>query len=640
MGGYASVGERLTDEIHNIPLHELINKFVPSIEIKKAGKNYVALCPFHKEKTPSLSISDTKGSYHCFGCGVGGDAITFLEEYYHIEFYEAESMICDKYGISFISDPKQEENIRIRNEVIKINEAACHFFKDKLQNSPAQDYLLKRINEDTIKEWNLGYAPQNRYRLGDYLTNCTINMGVFLESGLLKESDYREEELYSFFSHKIIIPIKDQQGKIVGFAGRAIGDEKPKYINISSSKAYNKSDILFGIDKAYNAIRESGEAIVVEGYFDVIKLSQEGIENCICPGGTSLTEQHLERISGIPSKQRDKKIIMCFDGDDGGKRNAERIGKEALKFGYNLYFKSLPEGMDPDDYLKKHTKKEFLNIPNKELLDFILELEGINKDANEGLIIQKVDKKIYPLIDISKSPLQKRLWLTKLTNKLGLSGLEIVLRDYKNHLNTLNVGNDEDTFNVEELFLYMLTLYPAYRGKVRKKILKEHFSKDSYFKYFDFISDRKKTDHILLNPGQKINEGTLFEENDRVNILSEFEKHCRNKKGYEEISRIFFINFPETYTPAFALSLMKKEMLVKELDELKERIENGNSNLIDDYNKTYRKYFSLNRRIKKETIKGEIKSLEEQLNKAKTTKEKNKINKNIGAKIRQLNSVI
>jgi DNA primase len=323
-----------------------------SVKLQRAGREWKACCPFHKEKTPSFTLSDEKGFYHCFGCGAHGDAISWLTDARGLPFMEAVKELADAAGIEVPApDPRAQQKAERAAGLYDVMEAAQHFYEEQLgglEGGEARAYLEKRAISDRIrKRFGFGYAPDARNKLRVALRDFGNDKPV--EAGLLIAPE-NEREPYDRFRGRLMFPIRDQRGRIIGFSGRIVGAGEPKYLNSPDTPLFDKGRSLFNIDKAAPASREAKRVIVVEGQMDVIALDQAGISEAVAPLGTALTETQLGllwRLSPSP--------ILCFDGDAPGQKAAVRAALRALPAvgpGRSLGFITLPAGQDPDDLIR------------------------------------------------------------------------------------------------------------------------------------------------------------------------------------------------------------------------------------------------------------------------------------------------
>ncbi|WP_310467696.1 DNA primase [Sphingomonas sp.] len=321
----------------------------PSVKLLKAGREFKACCPFHNEKTPSFTVNDDKGFYHCFGCGAHGDAIRFLTDARGLPFMEAVKELAGKAGMEVPApDPRSQERAEQSAGLTDVMASAQKWFADQLagaDGAQARDYLARRgIDPATTARFGLGLAPTGRSRLKAALNS--VGEDKLVETGMLIRPD-DGGETYDRFRGRLMIPIRDARGRIIAFGGRILGDGEPKYLNSPETILFDKGRTLYNIDRAGPASRTAKRLIVVEGYMDVIALDRAGISEVVAPNGTAVTEAQLERMWRL-----DPSPILCFDGDSAGRKAAIRAAVRALPLlapERTLRFAELPPGQDPDD---------------------------------------------------------------------------------------------------------------------------------------------------------------------------------------------------------------------------------------------------------------------------------------------------
>jgi len=340
-------------------LSTLIGK---TVKVQKAGREYKACCPFHNEKTPSFTINDEKGFYHCFGCGAHGDAIRWMTDHRGLPFMEAVKELAQSAGMEVPTpDPHAARRAEQAKGLHDAMEAAQRFFVKQLEGmegAEARAYLQKRgISNETVKAFGFGYAPDARGRLKAALAE--FGEAMLVETGLLVDPEGGRES-YDRFRGRLMLPIRDIRGRVIAFGGRILGQGEPKYLNSPDTPLFDKGRTLYNIDRASPASRQTDRIVVVEGYMDVVALAQAGIKDVVAPMGTAVTEHQIERLwkmADVP--------IMCFDGDTAGQKAANRAATRALpllKPGKSLSFATLPTGMDPDDIVRSSGAESFRNF--------------------------------------------------------------------------------------------------------------------------------------------------------------------------------------------------------------------------------------------------------------------------------------
>lgn len=327
-----------------------------TVKVTKAGREFKACCPFHNEKTPSFTINDEKGFYHCFGCSAHGDAIRWMTDQRGLSFMDAIKELASEAGMEVpAADPRAAKQAEERAGLHDVMAAAQEHFVAALagfEGAGAREYLARRgMTAETIKAFGFGFAADSRTALKTALKEFGVPMLV--EAGLLIAVD--DKEPYDRFRGRLMIPIRDPRGRVIAFGGRILGDGEPKYLNSPDTPLFDKGRTLYNLDKCSPASRQTGRVIVVEGYMDVIAIAQAGFGDAVAPLGTALTEQQIQMLWRMTEKP-----LLCFDGDAAGQKAALRAALRALpllKPGHSLQFVTLPEGQDPDDLVKKSGPK-------------------------------------------------------------------------------------------------------------------------------------------------------------------------------------------------------------------------------------------------------------------------------------------
>jgi DNA primase len=374
----------VVEEIHNkIDIVEFIGRYV---KLKKQGSNYVGLCPFHQEKTPSFTVSPSKQLYHCFGCGASGDIVTFLMRIENLTFKDAINQLAKEAGIE-VPEFIPKDNID-RDILLEINEEIKNYFVEHLKGLP-YEYLLKRgLTEESIKTHQIGFIGEDNREIFHHL----LSKG-FKKEDILRTGNFRIDNtgnIVSYFYNRIMIPIFDLSGKVVGFSGRSFSGQEPKYLNSIDSPIFKKGEVLYLMNLSKEYIRETKEAIVVEGYFDAIALFENGIKNVVSTMGTSFTEQHARLLKRFASK-----IYFFFDNDLGGRSGAERAVEICNKVELTPLVITSNSNLDPDEIILKYGKDavtEMLKSAKDPVL-FILDFELSKTDgtlASKNAVIQKV----------------------------------------------------------------------------------------------------------------------------------------------------------------------------------------------------------------------------------------------------------
>lgn len=339
----------------------------PTVKLLRAGREWKACCPFHNEKTPSFTVNDDKGFYHCFGCGAHGDAIRFLTDHRGMPFMDAVKELAAKAGLDVPApDPKAKERADRAATLTDVMGDVAKWYSEQLQGTAgaeAREYLKRRgIDQNAIVRFGIGLAPDSRNALKRALGK--LGEDKLVETGMLIKPD--EGETYDRFRGRLMIPIRDPRGRVIAFGGRILGEGEPKYLNSPETPLFDKGRTLYNIDRASPASRAAKRLIVVEGYMDVIALDRVGIAEVVAPNGTAVTEAQLERMWRL-----DPSPIMCFDGDSAGRKAAIRAALRALPHlapDRTVRFVELPSGQDPDDIVRSGggelLKNESLQVPH------------------------------------------------------------------------------------------------------------------------------------------------------------------------------------------------------------------------------------------------------------------------------------
>lgn len=388
------------------------------VALKKRGKNFIGLCPFHEEKTPSFTVSPEKQLFYCFGCGAGGNIFSFLQKKENLSFIEAVKTIASSLNIKISQENTSE------NEVFyKINSDASDFYSRclfKNEGRSALNYLINRgLKKETISAFKLGYTGEGWKGLKEHLKRL-YSEDMLFKVGLLQKGN----PSYDWTRNRITFPIFDRFNRVVGFGARALDESLPKYINTKETPIYNKSYILYGINRAIKSIKEKNEVILVEGYTDVIMCHQSGFENVVGVCGTSLTEGHISAI------RQTENVVVSFDPDKAGIKAVERGLHLLINKGFTLFVISLPK-TDPADFLKERGKDAFLDLlsSKEEFSDFLLNIAR-QKEREEGIryllpFIEKMDDIIKRSLFIKKA--SSELFIDEEAIKLSLKKKEVRL---------------------------------------------------------------------------------------------------------------------------------------------------------------------------------------------------------------------
>lgn len=540
------------------------------IKLQKAGRNYRASCPFHSEKTPSFMVSPERQLWRCFGCNKGGSIFDFVMEIEGVEFGDALKILAQRAGVELKKiDPKLKTE---RTRLYEICDLASRFFIKQLEASQTGRKMQKYLNErglktETIKDWQVGYAPNQWQALLDFLNSRGYSDEEVLRAGLAIKSEKSANRIkhYDRFRDRIIFPIRDINGVIVGFTGRENPDnpneQMGKYINTPNTLIYDKSRILYGLDKAKSDIRKKDMCILVEGQTDVIMSHQAGFANAVASSGTALTEYQLKII-----KRYTENLATAFDMDSAGEIATKRGIDLAWEFGFNTKVISLPNNQDPADYIKKDASLWSKSIDNAEnLVQFYLNNAFSKNDPNTAEGKKEITRTILPIIKKIPNRVEQAHWLQESAKRLMVQESVLVEElkkikntDYRARENCINnsIANravDYDNFPLEEYAIGLVLVYPNAFKKYQNKLCK--LFNNSYLKE---ILETLKKNNVKNNDLKTLKENLpsdLFEKANSIifktetqnNLVEEFDPEkeiefcfsqlCR-RKTQKELNRL------------------------------------------------------------------------------------------------------
>ena len=400
-----------------------------TVMLKKAGKNYLGLCPFHSEKTPSFTVSPDKQIFYCFGCRAGGNVFSFLMKQDGLQFPEAAKMLAQRCGIDIPEEKRsaaQKKRANEREHLLAVNRQARDFFHNCLVKSPSgqagREYLAKRgITKAFIDSFQLGYVPPGWDNALKHFAKKHVPSKLLEIAGLvvLKKN---QKGYYDRFRNRIIFPIFDVSNQVVGFGGRVLDDALPKYLNSPETVVYNKSRSLYGLNRAKRACRKSGKVFIVEGYFDLISLHLNGIENAVATLGTALTPEHIRILRGFAEQ-----AILIFDSDEAGIKAAKRSTGLFRKENIEGRIVVLPTGYDPDAFIREYGAKGFMQAADRslEVMDFLIQIaEKRHGRSIEGKI-RTVEDMIAPMASI-EDKVARSLHIKQLAERIGIEETAII----------------------------------------------------------------------------------------------------------------------------------------------------------------------------------------------------------------------
>ncbi|MGE5389683.1 MAG: DNA primase [Deltaproteobacteria bacterium] len=396
----------------------IVDIVAETVNLTRKGNRYWGLCPFHDEKTASFTVTPERNMYYCFGCHAGGDAFSFVMKTRGLEFKEALELLAGKAGVELSSRPQAKELDR-RKKIIEINHAAAAYYQQVLARVPeARSYINQRgLDQDIVERFQLGFAMDQWNNLEEYLLRKGFSQEYIKSSGLIKRNE-RRNTYYDLFRGRIMFPIYNQNGSVIGFGGRVMDDGLPKYLNTPDTDVYSKRKNLYGLYQGKEAIRQSNELLLVEGYMDCIRMHQFGFINCVATLGTALTREQAALMHRYAEN-----VVIIYDGDEAGQREALRASSILVEEGLKTSILTLPGGKDPDELLELSGKEEFrryIQNNKKSHIEFRLNryMAGENMSDLEAKI--RVISTISPDIRALDSELEKDFYVKLLSRRLAL----------------------------------------------------------------------------------------------------------------------------------------------------------------------------------------------------------------------------
>ena len=399
---------------------ELADIVAETVQLTRKGNRYWGLCPFHQEKTSSFSVTPDRNMFYCFGCHAGGDMITYIMKRDNMDFREAVEYLANRAGVTVQKEsPAARRKQERARGVVAANLAAAQLYREILLSAKGKkglEYLQeRRLSPEIVEKFGLGFAPDTWNTIEDYLFKKAFSQEQVKSTGLIKRSD-QQNRYYDLFRNRVIFPIHDQRGEVIGFGGRVLDGSLPKYLNTPETELFSKRKNLYGLYQARQAMRNLNQALVVEGYMDCLKMHQAGIENTVATLGTAMTQEQARLLRRFVEE-----VVVLFDGDDAGQREALRAVEVLRTEGLRVWVVSLPGGKDPDDYLDLYGKEEFLQYIQNSKVDHIefklnryIETETeLNLDTRIR-IIKAVQKDIASL----ESELEKDYYVRLLSRRL------------------------------------------------------------------------------------------------------------------------------------------------------------------------------------------------------------------------------
>ena len=586
------------DEIKSVA--DIVSVIGDYVELKRAGSNYVGLCPFHNEKTPSFSVSPSKGIFHCFGCGVGGDAISFIMQKEGLSYPEAIKFLADKLGILVETNEVNKEKYEHRKKLFEINnEAKLFYYKNLLINDIPKEYIKKRnLNNNLINKFIIGYAD-GKNSLYRHLLQKGYQKDDIIEVGLINQDD--KGNIYDKFRNRLMFPIIDIRGNVIGFGGRALAEARAKYMNSPQSLAYDKSKNVYGVSNLKNSTKV-GKIILVEGYMDVISLTNYGFDYAIASLGTSLTHDQAKLI-----KRYCKNIYICYDGDSAGQNATSRAIEIFKEQDISPNIIVIPDNMDPDDYIKQYGNESFNRLIDNAMDSVIYEYKKILQKYD----INDVKEKIQLIDDLTTllSKLDREVirdeYIKKFSDDLNIEYVSLKkdvynkLKETKPNVNFHNErtednqNTEKDSINNQEKITAIDIMTIACFHKDIYYDLKEEFSKfktkiSSYNNFMEFVDFYYS----------KNNENQIDEKAARDYFKNDIQMDRTIDYLYQKSRYSININ-----NIGRVVLEIKKYLMTQEKDNIKSQLDlmqsvEFNEKINKEYNEILNKILEINRQIK------------------------------------------
>lgn len=530
------ISEEILEKIKS--QNDIVDVISERVRLKKSGRNFTGLCPFHNEKTPSFSVSQEKQIYKCFGCGEAGNVISFVMKEKNLPFIEAVKYLANRANIPLEIGNKENNKLSQKKDLLyRVNvEAAKFFFSNLMNNQQAKEYFLNRgIKESTIKKFGLGYANDSWNNLIFYLKRKGINDNLLEEAGLISVNKEKGRK-YDRFRNRVMFPVFDYQGRVIGFGGRVLDDSKPKYLNSPETLVFQKGTNLYGLNFALKHNISERYFIIVEGYMDLISLHQYGITNVVASLGTALTINQARLL-----KRYADKVVISYDADIAGQMATLR-GLEVLRTaGFDVRVLNIPQGKDPDEYVRSNGRDAFLKLVNvaEPLIDYRIKKaeEGIDFKNSQSLILYA--KRIMEIIS-DLNPMEKDVYIKKASENTGIK--EQTLYDMLK--SKIKYGRENNFRNNKEEDGSKLYVEPGFL-KAERALLKIMIENKEYLQY---IEERISENDFILLEHKEIFTVIISAKGENINNIDSFiESKLNNVKSIGELVKIkeeniFFAN--------------------------------------------------------------------------------------------------
>lgn len=491
---------------------DIVEVISGSVALKRKGSKYWGCCPFHGEKTPSFSVDIEKGFFYCFGCHEGGDVFRFVMKNENCDFSEALKILADKYNIPIPENRRTAQEVereKKAKEIAGVNELASKYFQACLMKTSfgreALAYLHQRgINDRIIEAFSMGYALNSFTGLLHNLSKRNIAPGLLQAAGLVLPG--KKQGYYDKFRDRVMIPIKDARGKVVGFGGRVIAKGEPKYLNTGETPWFNKRKILFGYDIASKAIKEQKLAVVVEGYMDAISLHAAGINNVVASMGTAFAQEQAKLLRRVCED-----VIFCYDSDRAGRMASMRAVGIAAKEGLRVRIAAVPDGKDPDEFVRQHGKEAFLEVLQQALvgMDFLIEETIRQNNITDFAGKAQVVSNIVPFLLECQSEIEAAAYISKVAQRLTIDE-GLITREYHQAARRgrgyrqapvavprTEVSSAQE--QAEKMLLAVILVYPEYLDSCQEILAQAGFSQAAYARIYEAFVHQHQLGEVDYN---------------------------------------------------------------------------------------------------------------------------------------------
>lgn len=549
--------EKIKDRLNIV---DVVSEYVT---LTKAGKNMRGLSPFTNEKSPSFFVSPDRQLFHCFSSGKGGDVFTFVQEVEGLDFPGSLKLLADKAGVTLTRTSGQSQEKYEKLYTI-LDDVTSFYEQHLLKNKEACSYLKKRgVTEQTISEWRLGYAPNEWRDTLEYLTNKGYSESDIRQVGLIKRSE--NNRVYDTFRGRVMFPLVDVSGRVIAFSGRILAKDTdaPKYVNSPETPLFNKSEVLYGLDKAKSSIRRQDYVILVEGQMDVVMSHQAGLTNTVASSGTALTELQLNRLKRYTSR-----LIVAFDSDQAGFAASAKNAEMGMKFGFDVKVAPLPENSDPADLIKDDPKQyRDVLASSQHIVDFYVD-RVMNHETDNRTIARRIRIEVLPLVTTIESAIERAHFLQRVAERTGLPE-EAIREDFK------DLDKDSKAIPQENIKRTHLSR--------KDSIMRELYGVVLWKKSEEL---RKRLEEIIGDEKQKLEELDLVKDQ----LIFEAETKYGDEKTFDTTIEDLFMNLDIEYVrdqfthTMKALALAEKEgdaekssTLLKRCQELTETLAKYNN---------------------------------------------------------------